>query len=126
MKAKELIESGLLELYVLGQCTDEETRIVEAHLDNDAVSAELQEIEESMLTIADHAAINPSPSLRSKIFDAIDAEEGNSTARSSKDTKVVSMKPEKATATQWWLRAAVIALLVSLGANGFFAPHNGP
>ncbi len=123
MKAKEIIESGLLELYVLGQCTEEENQTVEAHLDNDAIAAEIKEIEESLFQLASLQATNPAPSLRSKVFEAIDGQPDNTKKSEAKQEapKVVPLPSQQTSRTQWWLRAAVIALLVSLGVNGFFA-----
>lgn len=65
---KAYIESGMLELYVLNEMSNEEKLVVEAMaLKYPAISAELAEIERSMEKFAGEYAIKPPAALRNRI-----------------------------------------------------------
>lgn len=69
---KAYIESGILELYVLGDVTQEEKSHVEAMISEyPVVKAELDEIERSMEAYALENAIEPSEELRGKILNSL-------------------------------------------------------
>jgi len=69
---KAYIESGILELYVLGDVTHEERVQVEAMAEkHPAVRAELNEIERSLELYAEENAIGPSESLRGRILNSM-------------------------------------------------------
>ncbi|MBV8389691.1 MAG: anti-sigma factor [Mucilaginibacter sp.] len=69
---KAYIESGILELYVLGDVTPQERAQVEdmAHK-HPAVKAELAEIERSMKLYADENAVEPSEDLRNRVLNSL-------------------------------------------------------
>jgi anti-sigma-K factor RskA len=68
---KAYIESGILELYVLGDVTPEEKLQVEAMAaKHPAIKTELDEIERSMELFAKNNAVEPSERLRKRILDS--------------------------------------------------------
>jgi anti-sigma-K factor RskA len=69
---KAYIESGILELYVLGDVTQEERAGVEAMAQkHPAIRAELNEIERSLELYAEENAVEPSENLRSQILNSL-------------------------------------------------------
>jgi anti-sigma-K factor RskA len=69
---KAYIESGILELYVLGDISREEKLQVEAMATkHPAIKAELDEIERSMELYAEHSAVEPAENLRSRVLNSI-------------------------------------------------------
>lgn len=72
MTHQELLDSGLLELYVADACTAEERLIVEeAMRTNPAVAAEVREISLAVEAFAKERAVQPSADLRSRTLNAI-------------------------------------------------------
>ncbi len=77
MTAKELIESGIVELYCLGIASDDERLLVES-MANDS-----QELREEITAVHDalakyaiaYTAANPKENLKKRIFDSIEVEE---------------------------------------------------
>ena len=75
---KTYIESGILELYVLGEVTQEERAQVEAMaLKHPAIKAELDEIERSLELYAELNAVEPSAGQRDKILNSLLDEDPN-------------------------------------------------
>jgi anti-sigma-K factor RskA len=71
-EVKTYIESGILELYVLGEVTQEERAQVEAMaLKHPAIKAELDEIEKSLESYAFENAVEPSEGQRDKILNSL-------------------------------------------------------
>lgn len=69
MKRNEILESGILELYVLGLTSMEENEIVEkAKIDYPEVIKEISEIENALEAYAKSQAIAPSEGLKDKIL----------------------------------------------------------
>ena len=69
---KAYIESGILELYVLGDVTREERlQVEEMAAKHPAVKAELDEIERSMELFAENNAVEPSDHLRDKVLNSV-------------------------------------------------------
>ncbi len=69
---KEYIESGILELYVLGQLSPgEKLQVEEMAAKHTAVKAEIEDIERSMELFAEEHAVEPSEDLRSKILGSL-------------------------------------------------------
>ena len=97
---KAYIESGILELYVLGDVSPEEKRQVEAMAaKHPAVKAELDEIERSMEAYARENAIEPAEDLRDRILNSLVTNLGDDTifdkAPEGTEAKVVPMAPPK-------------------------------
>jgi anti-sigma-K factor RskA len=69
---KAYIESGILELYVLGDVTPEERAQVEAMAQkHPAIKAELDDIERSLESYAEANAVEPSDRLRDRVLNSI-------------------------------------------------------
>ncbi|MBL7950849.1 MAG: anti-sigma factor [Flavobacteriales bacterium] len=112
MNAEELIRSGLLEAYVLGQASPEEVRLVEWSRASDAsVRAELEAIEIMFEQHAVQQAIPPPPALKANIMERIAQEPAR------RETPVVPIATVKERGFNWLAAASVIGLLVSAGMN---------
>lgn len=116
---KAYIESGILELYVLGDITPEEKRQVEemaaAH---PAIKAEMDEIERSMEAYAEHNAVEPPGELRSRIMNSMLTNLGDDNTfnrpTSARDN-VITMPAPKASNFYKYAFAACLALLIASG-----------
>lgn len=91
MDLQSFIQSGLLETYVLGQCTPQEQALVERMLaQHPEIRAEMSAIEAALENYAVANSAPPPPALKGRILDAIDKEAagapppagGNNTATS--------------------------------------------
>ncbi len=86
---KTYIESGILELYVLGEVTQEERAQVEAMaLKHPAIKAELDEIERSLESYAKENAVEPSENQRDKILNSLLTNFGDDRNFPSREAKV--------------------------------------
>lgn len=75
MDLQSFIQSGLLESYVLGQCTRSERSLVERMLAQyPEARAEMSAIEEALEAYAQSQAINPPSGLKAIILDAVERE----------------------------------------------------
>lgn len=75
MDIQTFIQSGLLESYILGQCTADERTLVERMVaEHPEVRAELESIETALENYATAQAITPPADLRERIMRSIDAE----------------------------------------------------
>lgn len=91
---KAYIESGILELYVLGQLTAEECTVVEAMAQKyPEVKAEITAIELAMEAYAQENAITPSADLGEKILGSIEGIAAPATTQKTIETKPTP-KPE--------------------------------
>jgi anti-sigma-K factor RskA len=108
MTEQEMIDSGLLEAYVLGQTTAEERRMVEQHLGRStAVRAEMDAIETTLERWAFAIAVQPAAHLRKKVL---------AHAQANARAPVV---PMHTVSDRWiWLAAAsTVGLVFSLAGN---------
>lgn len=121
MTGEGLIQSGLLEAYVLGQLDGEDARLVERMRGSDPrVRAEMDEIEEALEKQAVLGAVAPPPGMKDAIMKSI---------ASHKAPTVRNIQPEEKPAvpqvdytpndTKWrWLAAAaILAFILSAGVN---------
>lgn len=123
MKVEDLkayIESGILELYVLGDVTPaEKVQVEEMASKHPAIKAELDEIERSMELYAEENAIEPSEHLRSRILGSLLTNFGDDnnfpTQTHVEREKVVVMQPDKEKETNFYKYAfaACLALLLA-------------
>ena len=120
MQVQEIISSGLLELYVAGLTSPEETAQVQQWAKQyHEVAAELDEIQTSIETYALNNAIEPDPSIKEKIFSGINKKA---------ETKIIALKTQPAPvkvvpiSSSWkWLAAASVLLLIgSIALNVMF------
>jgi len=88
---KAYIESGILELYVLGDVTPEEKlQVEEMALKHPAIKAELDEIEQSMEMYAENNAVEPPEHLRSRVLNSLLTNFGDDSTFKDKATETTS------------------------------------
>lgn len=124
-EVKAYIESGILELYVLGQLSAQENNEVEVMANkHPEVKAEITAIELAMEAYALDNAVEPSVDLSDKIFSKI--ENSNTPAPTVAEPKIVQMydgnNDGKVKRLKYALVACSILLAISLGA--LFSAHN--
>lgn len=97
MSNKDLIQSGLLELYALDLCSPEEKAKVEAALASDeAVMKEYLEITEALDHLAVEQAIEPPTGLKQSLFERLDGQPVRISAKAGPDSGETRKTPEKA------------------------------
>ncbi|MES2275603.1 MAG: anti-sigma factor [Bacteroidota bacterium] len=117
-EVKAYIESGILELYVLGEVSHEEGLQVEAMAaQHPAIRAELAEIERSMELFAGEHEIEPSPAIRDRILNSMltnlaDDNTFRTKAQPVAEAPVISMHAPKNTNFYKYAFAACLALLL--------------
>jgi anti-sigma-K factor RskA len=114
---KAYIESGILELYVLGDVTQEERHHVETMVSaHPAIKAELAEIERSMELYAEENAIEPSEDLRGRILNSLLTNFGDDNNFPHKKEvvkeKIIAFPIPKANNFYKYAFAACLALLI--------------
>lgn len=112
MTADEIIRSGLLEAYALGQLQGEEAAMVQHAVQADArVRAELDAVEAALEQQAMAHAIAPPPALKQRVLQAVQARKPASS--------LGAPRPGTSGTTTWrWLAAAaVVAFLASAVLN---------
>jgi len=120
---KAYIESGILELYVLGDVSHEEKLEVEAMAaKHPAIKAELEEIEKSLQSYADANAVEPAENLRDKILNSLvtnlaDDRIFNTKEEEKPEAGVVEMSnPRQVTVYKYAFAACFVLLIVSVAA----------
>ena len=113
METKDIISSGLLELYVVGASSEEESRNVEGWANQyPDVAMELGYIQDGLEAYALTHAVAPGPSVKEKIFNKINA---------SAATPVISMKEKTGDAAKvyaispGWKYAAAASIILLIG-----------
>lgn len=129
MDVREIISSGLLELYVSGLASDKERTQVEQWMQHyPMVAAEVASIEKAIEAMAHARAISPGTEVKSKIFEAIDAlqipaeteidQTAENTALGTGGARIV--RP----IWKWVAAASFLALVASGALNLFFYQQN--
>lgn len=116
-EVKAYIESGILELYVLGDVTPQERAEVEAMAaKHPAIKAELAEIEKALELYAEHNAVEPSESLRERTLNSLVTNLGDdrhfATHKEPVKDNVVPFEVPKASNFYKYAFAASVALLI--------------
>lgn len=113
------IESGVLELYVLGNMSAEEKLQVEAMAQkHPAIQAELKEIEIALEMYADAQSVEPSPQLRDRVLNSLLTNLGDDrnlrTVQRDEPAaaRVVTMQQQGATTSIFYKYAFVASLLL--------------
>ncbi|MDO3625610.1 anti-sigma factor [Mucilaginibacter sp. BT774] len=117
---KAYIESGILELYVLGDVTPEECAQVEAMAQkHPAIKAELDEIERSLQLYAEENAIEPSENLRGRVLNSLVVNLGDDrtfgpgrTAAEEEDDDIIPISRARSNTFFKYAFAACLALLI--------------
>ena len=105
MEIKDIISSGVLELYVLGMANEQETAEVNALAKKyPEVAAEISAIESGLEAYARAYSIEPDRSVKEKIF----AEINTSTQKKDIQSKVISI-------SSFWKYAAAASIILFIG-----------
>jgi len=115
---KAYMETGILELYVLGDVTPDEKLQVEAMaLQHPAIKAELDEIERSMELYARENAVEPSETLRGRILNSMITNLGDDSTFKTKEAEpvnnVIALPVIKTNSFYKYAFAACLALLLA-------------
>ncbi|WP_373521395.1 anti-sigma factor domain-containing protein [Aquiflexum sp.] len=123
MDIQAYISSGKLELFVLGELSEREREeVIQLAKRYPEIQHELDQIEEAFFQFDNQTGINPSSTVKKKIFESFDKGMGNSpevvltTPKEEVTTKTVSIQPWKA----YFAAASVVAVLAS-GVAVYFA-----
>lgn len=107
---KEYIESGILELYVMGDLSLDEKHEVELMAEkHPSIKQEILEIETAMETYANANAVTPSHSLRDKIINSVGTAESEPIAA---EAKIVNLKSASNNGFYKMAFAASLAILL--------------
>ena len=121
MNAKEYIESGLLEAYMLGALSEKEAQEVSAAIAMyPELAEEMKAIEATMLQFASRFAKQPPQGLQQQIWGAIEgasANAGNGEQTQKKTPKTIPSQPEYRKPMQWKYAALWVGLAGSLVLN---------
>jgi anti-sigma-K factor RskA len=114
---KKFIESGILELYVLGNVSPVERREVEAMIQkHPAVKAELEEIEKALESYALENAVQPAEKQRAKILNSLVVNLADDRIFTKKETvtepAVITMRAPNGSGFYKYAFAASVALLL--------------
>jgi len=130
MNVEELMESGVLELYVLGTLPEEEARHIHQQVTNDErLRQEVEAIEATLIQTGESHAPAKRLDVMDSVMNAIATEEETQTenqeVEEEKETaSIVSMASEVSLPTKSmvpsWMLAAAIVLIVSLSGNIYF------
>lgn len=116
---KEYIESGILELYVLGDVTpDEKLQVEDMASTHAAVKAEIGEIERLMESYALANAVEPTETLRDRVLSSILtnlADDHSFPVKTETEAKVFALPQPKANSFYKYAFAASVALLIACG-----------
>jgi anti-sigma-K factor RskA len=114
-EVKAYIESGILELYVLGEVSyDEKVEVEAMALKHPAIKAELDEIERSMELFAGEHEIAPAPELRDRILNSVltNLADDKIFDKHPTEARVIPMAPPANTNFYKYAFAASLALLL--------------
>ncbi|HEX2616730.1 MAG TPA: anti-sigma factor [Flavobacteriales bacterium] len=115
MNAQELIASGLLEAYVLGEGSPEERALVERMAATEpTVRAELDAIERTLEAHAMANAVKPAAHVRAAVLETVRLEE-----RPIRQLIAPGPEAEPTRSFNWLAAASIAALFVSAAANFF-------
>jgi anti-sigma-K factor RskA len=110
----DIISSGLLELYVMGQTTSEETeQIQNLEKNHPEIANEIKAIEDSLQNYAMLNAIEPNSNVKAKLFSQINFEDENNHPKA----KIVEMPLNYSKPSQFWKMAAAAAVFLLIGSS---------
>lgn len=110
---EEYIESGILELYAMGDLSPAEKLEVELMAaKHTAIKTELIEIEKAIESYANQLAIDPNESLRDKVISKLPGNESNLASDLKLDPKIVSIHNNQTNNFYKYAFAASVAILL--------------
>lgn len=112
---KAYIESGILELYVLGDVTPgEQLEVEQMAARHPAIKAELLEVEKALQSYAGQNAIEPSADQRSRVLNSLLTNFGDDSTFSAKtaDDNIIALPPPRKINGYKYAFAASVALLI--------------
>jgi anti-sigma-K factor RskA len=110
---KEYIESGIIERFVMGETTDEQTREVMAYAKQyPQIQEEIEAVENALINLAELNSHQPKEKTRELLFDKIFQPEEKTVA-----APVLQVSKPKASFTKRYLVAASVSLLASVVLN---------
>ena len=116
MKINEIIESGSLELYVMGALSPEETREIDKlRTEHVELNDEILKIEDAMIEYANTHAVKPKEELKGKIADKL-----NFSVKLDMEQEMVSSILIQMPGIYRFAAAASIALIVTFAATTFY------
>lgn len=129
MDHKEFIESGILDLYILGSLTAEEIKEVEAMADaHPEVKAEIFRLQEEFAQNFLQNPVTPSPQVKVNLMAAIAQPKPEQKEEPKEETPTIPYDPlnrsNQKSQLKFYLVAASVLLLLSLGANFYFVNQN--
>ncbi|MBL0047127.1 MAG: anti-sigma factor [Bacteroidetes bacterium] len=119
MNAQEYIETGLLELYVMGSLSKEEMLEVERNAQSSPeIMQEFIRVQNTLLNYAAAFELAPRPQLRANILDRVEKDARNST--SSNKENLVHLNSQKSTSNYYkFIAAACIPLILISGVGNY-------
>lgn len=121
MNKEEYISSGIIELYVLGLTSPEESAAVERMAEeHEEIRTAIMENQTSMESFADLHRVTPNPGMKSRVLNAIREEKEKVTTPEPAKVLPISRTAPKVNTWKWIAAAAMILLLVSLSINGIY------
>ena len=126
MEARDIISSGILELYVTGIASADEVKLVQQYAgEYSEVAAELVQIEESMEFYARSFAVQPDASVTDKIFARINGEDAKGKIVTFSNHSTAGSAKVIGVAYYWkFATAASVALLLGSMALNFSMYNN--
>lgn len=118
MKTNELISSGILEAYVMRVATPDEIRLVEESLHDPLVAQEIREIEESLADLSLKLDKPVPAKVKADLDKLLFGAEVNEVEPVVSEPKVIQLESRNS-GFKWLGAAASVALVVSLGLNGY-------
>ena len=119
MNIQEIIESGSLELYVMGALTPEETKEIDRWREtHPELNDEIRRIEDAMIAYADSHAIKPKEELKQKIADKLQF-----SVKLDMEGEMVDSISIQMPGIYRYAAAAAIALIVVFGGGTFYYAH---
>ncbi len=116
MNIKEIIESGSLELYVMGALTPEETKEIDGLRKlHPELNEEIHRIEDAMIAYADSHAVKPKEELKEKI-----AEKLNFSVKLDMESEMVDSISIQMPGIYRYAAAASIAFIIALSGTTFY------
>ena len=116
MELNEIISSGLLELYVLGMATEQETaQVIAMSKQYPEVAAEILSIELSLEHYANIHCVNPHVKMKEQIYDAISGDKKNIAVAAPFIQTLQQAQAKVVPVSSFWKYAAAACIILLIG-----------